>query len=229
MGAERVTTQSLQIVIADAERGLLLIKGSVPGSEKGWVLIKDAVKRRAPEGCPSRRRCAATKSMRRRRRRRDADGRHRGERAMKLSVRNLDNQEVGDIELADAVFGLPVRGDILARVVAWQLAKRRAGTHKTKGVSEISGTSKSPTSKRHRAGAPGSLRSPNSRRRGDFRAGRAQPRLRSAEKGAPARLKTRCPRSRPRASWSSSTPPSSTRPRPRRCGRGSRRSAGSRC
>jgi len=52
MGAERVTTQSLQIVIADAEQGLLLIKGSVPGSEKGWVLIKDAVKRRAPEGLP---------------------------------------------------------------------------------------------------------------------------------------------------------------------------------
>src|SRR5437660_811868 len=52
MGAERVTTQSLQIVIADAERGLLLIKGSVPGSEKGWVLIKDAVKRRAPDGLP---------------------------------------------------------------------------------------------------------------------------------------------------------------------------------
>ncbi len=52
MGAERVTTQSLQIVIADAEQGLLLIKGSVPGSEKGWVLVKDAVKRKAPEGLP---------------------------------------------------------------------------------------------------------------------------------------------------------------------------------
>ena len=38
---------------------------------------------------------------------------------MKLTVRNLDNQEVGDIELADEVFGLPVRGDILARVVNW--------------------------------------------------------------------------------------------------------------
>ena len=56
---------------------------------------------------------------------------------MKLTVRNLDNEEVGDIELADEVFGLPVRRDILARVVNWQLAKRRAGTHKTKGISEI--------------------------------------------------------------------------------------------
>jgi large subunit ribosomal protein L3 len=52
MGAERVTTQSLEIVVADAERGLLFVKGSVPGSEKGWVLIKDAVKRKAPDGLP---------------------------------------------------------------------------------------------------------------------------------------------------------------------------------
>jgi large subunit ribosomal protein L3 len=52
LGAERVTTQSLEIVAADAERGLILIKGSVPGSDKGWVLIKDAVKRKAPDGLP---------------------------------------------------------------------------------------------------------------------------------------------------------------------------------
>src|SRR5438128_11395647 len=52
LGAERVTTQSLQVVVADAERGLLMIRGSVPGSEKGWVLVKDAVKRRAPDGLP---------------------------------------------------------------------------------------------------------------------------------------------------------------------------------
>jgi large subunit ribosomal protein L3 len=52
MGAERVTTQSLEIVAADAERGLLLIKGSVPGSDKGYVLVKDAVKRKPPDGLP---------------------------------------------------------------------------------------------------------------------------------------------------------------------------------
>ena len=83
---------------------------------------------------------------------------------MKLSVRNLDNQEVGDIELADAVFGVKVRPDILARVVAWQLAKRRAGTHKTKGVSEISGTSKKPYKQKGTGRArQGSLRSPQFR------------------------------------------------------------------
>ena len=52
LGAERVTTQSLEIVAADAEHGLLLIKGSVPGSDKGWVLVKDAVKKKPPEGLP---------------------------------------------------------------------------------------------------------------------------------------------------------------------------------
>jgi large subunit ribosomal protein L3 len=52
LGAERVTTQSLQIVVADPDRGVLMIKGAVPGSEGGWVLIKDAVKRKAPEGLP---------------------------------------------------------------------------------------------------------------------------------------------------------------------------------
>jgi large subunit ribosomal protein L3 len=52
LGNERVTTQSLEVVSADAERGLLLIRGSVPGHEQGWVLIKDAVKRRTPDGLP---------------------------------------------------------------------------------------------------------------------------------------------------------------------------------
>jgi large subunit ribosomal protein L3 len=52
MGNERVTTQSLEVVGADAERGILLIKGAVPGAEKGWVLIKDAVKRKTPDGLP---------------------------------------------------------------------------------------------------------------------------------------------------------------------------------
>jgi large subunit ribosomal protein L4 len=83
---------------------------------------------------------------------------------MRLTVRNLDNEEVGDIELADEVFGLPVRRDILARVVNWQLAKRRAGTHKTKGVSEISGTTRKPYRQKGTGRArQGSLRSPQFR------------------------------------------------------------------
>ncbi len=49
MGATRVTTQNLQVVRTDAERGLILIKGAVPGPKSGWVLIKDAVKKPTPE------------------------------------------------------------------------------------------------------------------------------------------------------------------------------------
>jgi large subunit ribosomal protein L4 len=83
---------------------------------------------------------------------------------MKLTVRNLDNKEVGDIELAEEVFGLPVRRDILARIVNWQLAKRRAGTHKTKGISDISGTTKKPYRQKGTGRArQGSLRSPQFR------------------------------------------------------------------
>ena len=53
MGAARVTTQNLQVVKTDAERGLIMIKGAVPGSKGGWVTIKDAVKKAAPEGLPT--------------------------------------------------------------------------------------------------------------------------------------------------------------------------------
>ena len=61
---------------------------------------------------------------------------------MKCPVTTLDNKKAGEITLDDAVFGLPVRADILARMVNWQLAKRRAGTHKTKGRSEVSGSTR---------------------------------------------------------------------------------------
>ncbi len=63
---------------------------------------------------------------------------------MKIDVTTLENKKSGSVELADGVFGVPVRSDILHRMVNWQLAKRRAGTHKTKGVSEISGTTAKP-------------------------------------------------------------------------------------
>ena len=63
---------------------------------------------------------------------------------MKCKVTNLDGLDKGGIDLDEAVFGLPVRVDILSRAVNWQLAKRRAGTHKTKTISEISGTTRKP-------------------------------------------------------------------------------------
>ena len=49
MGSVRVTTQNLQVVRTDSERGLIMVKGAVPGSKGGWVTIKDAVKKPFPE------------------------------------------------------------------------------------------------------------------------------------------------------------------------------------
>ncbi len=52
MGAVRTTTQNLEVVRTDADRGLIMVKGAVPGSKGGWVTIKDAVKKAAPAGIP---------------------------------------------------------------------------------------------------------------------------------------------------------------------------------
>lgn len=52
MGAERVTIQNLSVVRTDLDRGLVLVRGAVPGAKNGWVLIKDSVKRALPEGVP---------------------------------------------------------------------------------------------------------------------------------------------------------------------------------
>mgnify|MGYP002639348637 CR=1 FL=1 len=61
---------------------------------------------------------------------------------MKAQVITLDAKKAGDIDLDDGIFGLPERGDILQRVVVWQLAKRRAGTHKVQSRGEVAGTTK---------------------------------------------------------------------------------------
>ena len=63
---------------------------------------------------------------------------------MKSKVITLDNEAAGEIELAEEVFGAPMRKDILARMVNYQLARRRGGTAKTKERSEVSGTTAKP-------------------------------------------------------------------------------------
>ena len=63
---------------------------------------------------------------------------------MKANVVTLENKSAGTIDLDDGVFGLPSRPDVLHQVVRWQLAKRQAGTHKTKGISEVQGTTAKP-------------------------------------------------------------------------------------
>ena len=61
---------------------------------------------------------------------------------MKCPVTTLDNTSAGEITLDDGVFGLPARKDLLARMVNWQLAKRRQGTHKTKTRAEVAGSTR---------------------------------------------------------------------------------------
>jgi large subunit ribosomal protein L4 len=81
---------------------------------------------------------------------------------MKINVITLENKAAGELDLADAVFGLTPRKDILQRVVEWQRAKARAGTHKTKTRAEVSGTGKKPFKQKGSGNArQGTLRGPH--------------------------------------------------------------------
>ena len=52
MGSTRVTTQNLEVVSTDSDRGLILVKGAVPGSKGAWILVKDAIKAPIPDNAP---------------------------------------------------------------------------------------------------------------------------------------------------------------------------------
>lgn len=83
------------------------------------------------------------------------------DKAMKIAVKTLENKDVGQVELDVAIFAVPVRADLLHQMVSYQLNKRRAGTHKTKGVSEVSGTGKKPWKQKGTGRARfGNLRAP---------------------------------------------------------------------
>lgn len=83
---------------------------------------------------------------------------------MQIDIKTLDNATAGTAELPDAIFAQTPRADIMARVVHWQLARRRAGTHKTKGMGEVSGTTKKPYRQKGTGNArQGSLRAPQFR------------------------------------------------------------------
>jgi large subunit ribosomal protein L3 len=52
MGVDRVTTLNLKVVQTDVERGLILVEGAIPGAKGGWIMVRDAVKKKLPEGVP---------------------------------------------------------------------------------------------------------------------------------------------------------------------------------
>jgi large subunit ribosomal protein L4 len=83
---------------------------------------------------------------------------------MKLDIHNFDGQAAGSTDLPDDIFGISPRKDIMARVVHWQLAKRRSGNHSTKGMGEVSGTTRKPFKQKGTGNArQGSLRAPQFR------------------------------------------------------------------
>ena len=83
---------------------------------------------------------------------------------MQVEIKTLDGGAAGSAELPDALFAATPRKDIIARVIHWQMAKRRAGTHKTKGMGEVSGTTRKPYKQKGTGNArQGSLRAPQFR------------------------------------------------------------------
>jgi len=83
---------------------------------------------------------------------------------MQVEITTLDKGSAGNADLPDEIFAATPRADIMARVVHWQLSKRRSGNHKVKGMAEVSGTTKKPYRQKGTGNArQGSLRSPQFR------------------------------------------------------------------
>jgi large subunit ribosomal protein L4 len=105
---------------------------------------------------------------------------------MELKVTTIDGKAAGSVTLSDAIFGLEPRADLIQRCVVWQLAKRRAGTHKVKNRAEIWRTGKKMYAQKGTGGARhGSARVPQ------FRGGGRAfgPLVRSHEIGLPKKMR----------------------------------------
>ena len=221
MGAERVTTQNLEVV-GDRRRRAVSCWSAARFPGQGWLGAGARCRQAAAAGrgadvpVPSAKpRC----------------GRRRSQPRSKPDASGCDHArrgQAGSVELDDAIFNLDPRPDILQRMVRWQLAKRRAGTHHAQDRSEVS---------RHRQE---DVQAEGQRRRSSRRqVGAAVPRRRQGVRPEAARpLRSTCPRRcarwrcvmrcRPRpkpASSSCSTRPTPPTARPRRCAAASRSSA----
>jgi large subunit ribosomal protein L4 len=83
---------------------------------------------------------------------------------MQIDITTLDQATTGSTDLPDELFAVKPRPDIMARVVHWQLSKRRSGNHKTKGMGEVQGTTRKPYKQKGTGNArQGSLRAPQFR------------------------------------------------------------------
>ena len=106
--------------------------------------------------------------------------------SLKENISSFDNKKIKEINLDKSIFGIEVNEGIIHRMVRYQLAKKRSGNHKTKGISEISGTTKKPFKQKGTGSArQGSKRSPQ------MRGGAVifGPQVRSHEHKLPKRIK----------------------------------------
>ena len=163
LGDERITTLNLEVAAVDAERGLIMVRGAVPGAKDGWVLVRDAIKRKAPEeaavsgglcvGAP-----AAPKLA-------DAERSRPGLRNnMQIEIKTLDRAARPARPTCPISFrGQGPPGHHRPRdPVAADEAPRR--THKIKGMGEVSGTTRKPYKQKGTGNArQGSLRAPQFR------------------------------------------------------------------
>ena len=134
MGGVRTTTQSLTVHAVDAEKGLLLIKGAVPGPKGGVVLVRTAAKGTSPRREPT------------------SEHRHRADcrtvttepTDIELEVRTADGKTDGTVTLPADVFDVQVNVPLIHQVVVAQLAAARQGTHTTKTRGEVRGGGRKP-------------------------------------------------------------------------------------
>ena len=186
MGDVRVTTQNLQVVRTDADQGIILVRGAVPGAKGGWLLVRDAVKRKLPQGVPTpaairakAQPAAEAAAVEAAAAAEKPDGTP-GENAGRRGGRH--RHAVGRGFRARAARRHPAAHGALAA------AKRQQGTHKTKRPRRDQGDLEEDVPPEgHRQRPPrqqGGAAVP--RRRQGLRPGRAQPRDRPAEEGAGA-------------------------------------------
>jgi 50S ribosomal protein uL3/50S ribosomal protein L4 len=134
MGDTRITTQNLEVVQTDKDRGLVLVRG--------------AEARLLPQG----QRCGRDRSS------------QRGAEVMKATVKTLDATSAGEVDLDDTIFGLEPRKDLIHRMVRYQMLKRMAGTHHAQDRSEVTVTGKKMYKQKGTGGARhGSARVPQFR------------------------------------------------------------------
>jgi hypothetical protein len=168
-----------------SERGLIMIKGAVPGAKGGWILVRDASRRR----CRTRRcrvlpAAAGVRS--------GCGCREGGSRMMDIKVTTLEGKAAGSITVSDEIFGLEPRTDLIHRVVRWQLAKKpgRART-RPRAVRRFPARRRcsSPEGHRRRASRQQALRSSAAAARLTVRSFAATPR--SSQEGSRARPASR--------------------------------------